>query len=100
MLGLKIEGLAAGAGDVAQRQQHFGRGQIFAGAPIDPRAVGTVGDESLDQRCFTGPGLGRNGDDPASARARMRERVTQTPQLFFALQQLDGRLPVVPSRSL
>jgi hypothetical protein len=26
----------------------------------------------------------------------MRERFAQAPQLFFALQQLDGRLPVVP----
>ena len=73
MIGLKIKCLAAGAGDVAQRQQHFGRGQVLAGAPIQPRAVGTAGDKLLNQRRLTSPGLSGDGYDPSSARARVRK---------------------------
>jgi hypothetical protein len=73
MIGLKIKGLAAGTGDVAQRQQHFGRGQVLAGAPIQPCAVGTACDKLLDQRRLSGSGLRGNGDDASFARARMRK---------------------------
>jgi len=43
-------------------------------------------DKSLRQRRFAGARLGSNGDDAPPARARMRERIAQAPQVFFALQ--------------
>ena len=100
MIGARIEGFAARAGDVTQRQQHFGRGEVFAGAPIDPRAIGMSGGEALQQRRLAGAGFSANGDNPPAAGARLRKRIAQASQLMFALQQLDGRLPVVLSASL
>ena len=85
MIGLKIKGLTAGAGDVAQRQQHFGRGQVLAGAPIEPSAARKAGDELLDQRRLAGSGLGGNGDDPSLARARVRKGLAQALELFIPL---------------
>jgi hypothetical protein len=73
MIGLKIKGFTTCAGNVAQRQQHLGRGEVLAGAPIQPCAVGPACDKLLDQRRLTGSGLGGNGDDPSFARARLRK---------------------------
>jgi hypothetical protein len=46
----------------------------------------------LDQRGLAGASLGGDGDDPPVARARLRERIAQASQLFFALEKLDGRV--------
>ena len=80
-----MKGLPAGARNVAQRQQHLRRGQVLAGAPVQPCAVGAAGDKFLDQRRLAGSGLGGNGDDPSFARARMRKGLAQALELFVAL---------------
>jgi hypothetical protein len=65
----QIEGFAAGAGNIAQRQQYFRSGQVFAGAPMYARTRGMLGDKSLHDGRLAGAGLGgdRNNPPPAFA---------------------------------
>ncbi len=86
MIGLEIEDFAAGARDVAQRQQHLGGRQVFAGAPIHPRALGMAGNKALRQRRFAGACLGGESDDPPPAFASVGEGIVQAPQLYIPFQ--------------
>jgi hypothetical protein len=56
-----------------------------------------LGDEVLGQRCFPGTRLGSDRDDPPPAFARKSECISQSPQLFIALEQVDGCTPFLVS---
>jgi hypothetical protein len=69
----QIKRLAAGARNVAKRQQHLRRGEMFAGAPIQTRAFAKALDKAFRECRLAGTGLGRNGNDPAATIARVRK---------------------------
>lgn len=71
MVRTEVEGFAAGAGDVPQRQQNFGGRQVFARAPIDSRSLRMTRDESFSQDGLAGARLGRDGNNPPPTFARL-----------------------------
>jgi hypothetical protein len=81
----EVERLAGGAGDVPERQQHFGSGEVFAGAPMDERVPSTAFQEVFDQGCLAGTRFAGDGDDASLSSVRSDERLTQTVQMIIPL---------------
>jgi hypothetical protein len=80
-----IERVAAGARNVAQWQQRFGRGEIFACTPVYARQRAARSDKPINQGGLSAAGFSGDGDYPPAAIASHRKRLFQALQLFFAL---------------
>ena len=70
-----IKRLAMRARDVAQRQQHLGSREVFAGAPIHARTLCEILHKAFRQCRLAGTRLGRKGDNTTLTLARVRKGI-------------------------